>query len=98
MSVVKAIIAMEEMMIPPSINYNNPNPNVSALVNGTIKVGATITLLYYITETNDQTIPPVNGPNEWNLQRPHPLHRFILKSTYYIFITEMYKKSHFLVF
>lgn len=45
MSVVRAVIALEEGMIPPTINYNSPNPNVPALINRTIKVCATIILL-----------------------------------------------------
>lgn len=37
-SIVKAIIAMESGHIPPNINYDGPNENVPALVNGKIKV------------------------------------------------------------
>lgn len=37
-SLVKAIIAFESGSIPPTINFNTPNPDVSALVNGEIKV------------------------------------------------------------
>lgn len=45
MSVVRAIIALEEGMIPPTINYNSPNPNVPALIDRTIKVCAIIILI-----------------------------------------------------
>lgn len=48
MSVVKAIIAMEGGVIPPTINYISPNPNVPALVNGAIKVCSTIISLKQI--------------------------------------------------
>lgn len=37
-SLVKAIIAFETGSIPPTTNFNTPNSNVPALVNGGIKV------------------------------------------------------------
>lgn len=36
--IVKVLIAMEYGIIPKTLNYNSPNPNISALVNGRIQV------------------------------------------------------------
>lgn len=37
-SIVKVLIAMETGMIPGNLHYNNPNPEIPALVDGRIKV------------------------------------------------------------
>lgn len=37
-SIVKAIIALECGYIPPNINYNEPNENISAIKSGKIQV------------------------------------------------------------
>lgn len=44
-SLVKTIIAFETGSIPPTINFNTPNPDVPALVNGGIKVSFILTKL-----------------------------------------------------
>lgn len=38
-SIAKAIFTFETSLIPPNINYKTPNPNISGLVEGKLKVG-----------------------------------------------------------
>lgn len=42
MALAKAIIAMETGLIPPTLNYQTPNSNVPALLNGSLKVCAVV--------------------------------------------------------
>ena len=37
-AVAKVIVAMEEKVLPANLHYNNPNPDISGLVNGQLQV------------------------------------------------------------
>ncbi|RUS90834.1 hypothetical protein EGW08_001453, partial [Elysia chlorotica] len=77
-SIAKILISMEEKMLPPNLHYNNPNPEIPGLTDGSLKVvtectkwdGGLVAMNSF--GFGGANVHAIYKSNEKELKEPHP--------------------------